>query len=156
MATTLTQVKPNMNLRNDVQAVMKVLDAFSQLLEEETTALRKSDFKTVDRLQANKKALAAEYQSRVTALTKQKADIAQLEVPLRESLVRKRTGFTVILDENLRALETAKDSAARLVNKILNAARKAVVDEKQTNYSMKGQAQSYKTSTRSLSVDQKL
>lgn len=157
--TTKTLTRPvasNNNLRNEVNAVLKVLDEFSRLLAEETAALRKSDFKAVDKLQASKKQLASDYQKLVTSLTAHKNEIAQLEMPLREKLVRSRTGFTVILDENLRALETAKDSAGRLMNKILDAARKAVVDEKQTNYSAKGQAQAYKTSTLSLSVDQKL
>jgi hypothetical protein len=154
---TKTVAKPaNGNLRNDVQSVMKILDTFGQLLAEETTALRKSDFKTVDRLQAAKKNLAAEYQALVVGLSERKAEVAALEMPLREKLVKSRTGFTQILQENLTALETAKASAGRLVNKILDAARKAVVDDKQTNYSAKGQAQAYKTSTLSLSVDKNL
>ncbi len=154
---TKTVAKPaNGNLRNDVQSVMKILDSFGQLLAEETTALRKSDFKTVDRLQAAKKNLAAEYQALVMSLSERKAEVAALEMPLREKLVHSRTGFTQILQENLTALETAKASAGRLVNKILDAARKAVVDDKQTNYSAKGHAQAYKTSTLSLSVDKNL
>ncbi len=155
--TTMTRTAPaTATLRNDVQNVLNILARFGELLAEETAALRKSDFKAVDRLQASKKSLAAEYQKIVTALTAHKSEIARLEMPLREKLVRSRTQFTVTLDENLRALESSKDSASRLVTKILDAARKAVVDEKQTNYSAKGQAQTYKTSTLSLSVDQKL
>ena len=57
---------------------------------------------------------------------------------------------------DLRALEAAKNSAARLVGKILDAARRSVADDRQTNYSAKGKSQAYKTSTLSLSVDQKL
>jgi len=154
---TRTISKPaNANLHNDVHSVMKLLDTFGQLLNEETTALRKSDFKTVDRLQAAKKQLANDYQVLVTGLSARKAEVAQLEMPLREKLVRSRTGFTRILQDNLAALETAKSSAGRLVNKILDVARKAVVDDKQTNYSAKGHAQAYKTSTLSLSVDKNL
>lgn len=155
---TLTR-KPaanNSSLNTEVQAVLKILDDFSQLLTEETTALRKANFVAVDRLQASKKALAAEYQKSVTALTARKAEIAHLEMPLREKLVKSRTHFTVILNDNLKALETSRDSASRLMNKILDAARKAVVDDKQTNYSAKGQAQAYTSSTLSLSVDRKL
>lgn len=157
--TTDTLIRKPANgssLNNEVQAVLKILDEFGQLLTEETTALRKANFNAVDKLQASKRALAAEYQKRVTALAARKGEIAQLEMPLREKLIRSRTGFTLILDENLRALEVSKESAGRLMNKILDAARKAVVDEKQTNYSAKGQAQAYTTSTLSLSVDQKL
>jgi len=157
MGNIVTKPAPaKAGLRNDINSVLKILDEFGQLLTEETTALRKADFKAVDRLQPSKKSLAGEYQKLVSGLASRKAEIAQLDMPLREKLVRSRTAFTHILDENLRALETSKESAARLVNKILDAARKAVVDDKQTNYSAKGKTQAYKTSTLSLSVDQKL
>lgn len=154
--TTTTMKMNNANLRSDVQAVLTLIDDFGALLAAETAALRKSDYKAVDRLQAAKRQYASDYQKRVSALLPRKAEIATLDMPLREQLVRKRTGFTVTLDENLRALEAAKASATRLVGKILDAARKSVVDEKQTNYSAKGKAQAYKTSTRSLSVDKNL
>lgn len=157
MANAITASKPPATkLYADVEAVLKVIDAFGRLLAEETAALRQSDFGAVDRLQAAKRALAKEYQLCVETLAGRKEDVARLDMKTRERLVTKRTGFTLILDENLRALEAAKDSAGRLVDKILTAARRAVTDDRQTHYSAKGQTQACRTSTLSLSVDQKL
>lgn len=155
MADTMTKQAPG-NLQAQVQSVLDILDNFGKLLTDETAALRKSDFQSVDKLQESKRRLAREYQASVEALAARKEEMSKLDIRLRESLVKKRTGFTIILDDNLRALEATKDSAARLVNKILEAARRAVTDKRQTNYSAKGQAQACKTSTLSLSVDQKL
>ncbi len=151
-----TTVKQATSFATDLQKVMRVIDTFGQLLMQETAALRKTDFKTVDTLQAEKRNLAREYQEVVTALAGRKTEMAQLDVQARERLVQARTRFTLILDDNLRALEAAKNSAARLVGKILDAARRSVADDRQTNYSSKGKSQAYKTSTLSLSVDQKL
>ena len=144
------------SLITEVMDVMKLIEDFSTLLMRETAALKKSDFNVVDTLQPAKRKLALEYQNMVTALAARKAEMATLDIAARERLVKARTQFTLILNENLVALEAAKESTRRLVGKILDAARKSVVDEKQTNYSAKGQAQAYKTSTLSLSVDQKL
>ena len=152
MNTTVKQV----SFATDIQKVMRVLESFSQLLVRETSALRKSDFKLVDTMQAEKRVLAREYAEIVTILAGRKVEMAQLDVSARERLVQARTRFTLILDDNLRALEAAKSSAARLVGKILDAARRSVADDRQTNYSSKGKSQAYKTSTLSLSVDQKL
>ncbi len=144
------------SLVSEVTDVMQLIEDFSTLLIRETAALKKSDFNVVDTLQPSKRRLALEYQNMVTALSNRKAEMASLDVAAREKLVKARTQFTLILNDNLVALESAKESTRRLVGKILDAARKSVVDEKQTNYSAKGQAQAYKTSTLSLSVDQKL
>lgn len=146
----------NSNIIGDVHKVLVVLDAFGKLLKDETAALKKNDFQSVDRLQASKRALAREYHDLILGLSASREAMTRLDVPTREKLVRSRVSFTEILQDNLRALEAAKHSAARLVGKILDAARRAVADDKQTNYSAKGKSQAYKTSTLSLSVDQKL
>jgi hypothetical protein len=143
-------------LIHDVTDIMQVIDDFGALLVRETAALKKADFAAVDTLQPAKRTMALQYQNMVTALAKRKAEMTGLDLNARERLVRARTQFTGILNDNLRALETAKDSTRRLVGKILDAARKTVVDEKQTNYSARGQTQAYRTSTLSLTIDQKL
>jgi len=150
------QIAGQPNIVGDVNQILNVLDAFGKLLKEETAALKKNDFQTVDRLQASKRALARDYHGLIVGLSSSRENMVKLDMPTREKLVRSRTTFTEILQDNLRALEIAKNSTARLVNKILDAARRAVADDKQTNYSAKGRTQAYKTSTLSLTVDQKL
>ncbi len=131
-------------------------DAFGTLLQEETAAVKKSDFKTVDALQAEKRQFAALYAEMVQALSQRKDEMPLLDPAMRDTLIRARTEFTITLQHNLRALENMKRSAQRLANRILEAARHAVKDECQTNYSAKGQVQAYKTSTLSLRMDEML
>lgn len=143
-------------LSSDLGSVLKLLEDFGSLLKKETAALKKADFKAVDTLQEQKRDYAQRYHMLVTALSERKAEIAQLDLKSRERLILARTAFTEILNDNLRTLEAAKDGTKRLVGRILDAARRAVLDDKQTNYSAKGQTQAYKTSTLSLSVDKNL
>jgi len=147
---------PKQSLSSDIGSVLKLIEDFGRLLEKETAALKTVDFKAVDALQEQKRDYAQRYHTLVTGLSERKAEIALLDLKTRERLIVARTAFTEILNDNLRTLEAAKDGTKRLVGRILDAARRAVIDDKQTNYSSKGQTQAYKTSTLSLSVDQKL
>ena len=156
MSTAKAIASPARPLSTDITDVMSLIEEFGALLVRETNALRKADFNAVDLLQPRKRTMAAQYQAAVTALNTRKVDMATLDLNLRERFVTARTHFTLILNDNLKALESTKESTRRLVGKILEAARKTVVDEKQTNYSAQGRTQAYKTSTMSLSVDQKL
>ncbi len=152
----LTRPPSGASLKADVLEVLKVLETFSALLEKETEALKKANFKVVDTLQADKKSLAKQYHNLVTTLSARKADINTLDLTLRERLIKARTNFTITLNDNMRALEATKDSAKRLVDRILDAARSTVIDENQTTYSAKGKTGSYKSALNSLSFDQKL
>ena len=155
--TEPAQKQPAKNpLRTDIEGLIGLIETFSALLAKETAALKKSDFKAVDALQNDKKRLAREYGDQVQILCARQSEISTLDTATRKKLLAARGGFSVILDENLRALDAAKNSAKRLVNRILDIARKTVVEEKQTHYSAKGQAGAYKTASMSLSLDRKL
>lgn len=154
--TTTTLTKHKKQLRDLVLETMATIDTFAALLDHETQALKKSDFKAVDHLQTDKRNLAREYQAQVALLGERKDEMMSLDLPLREKLLKTRTKFTVTLTENTQALETMKNSAQRLIDRILEAARLSVADTTQTSYSGKGQVQSYKTSTLALSFDHKL
>lgn len=156
MSNVMTREAPKRPLAGEINDIMRLIEEFGSLLRRETEALKKADFAAVDTLQAPKRAMATQYQSLIVGLSSRKEEMRGLDMAAREKLVRARTQFTLILNDNLRALEAAKESTRRLVTRILDTARKAVVDEQQTNYSSRGQAQAYKTSTLSLTVDQKL
>jgi hypothetical protein len=143
-------------LKLQVQEILAVMAAFTNLLVKETAALRKADFKSVDALQADKKLFAKQYQDKVNALAERREELAGLDLPTREKLMKQRVHFNTVLDENMRALELAQNSTKRLVNRILEVARTAITDEKQTNYSQAGKAVAYKSASMSLSVDQSL
>lgn len=154
--TAATMTTDNRDIRSDVQDVLSMIEKFGGLLKAETEALQEADFRKVDTLQADKRAYAREYHALVTTLSSRKDDVVKLDLSVRERLIRARTEFTIILNDNLRALEAAKEGARRLANRILDVARQAVTEEQHTNYSAKGQQQAYTSSMRSLSVDQKL
>lgn len=139
-----------------VQGMLKLIEDFGGLLVKETEALKKADYRLVDLLQEDKRTYAREYQAQVTALAARRDEMSQLELALRERLIKARTNFTLILNDNLRALEASRASARRLVDRILDTARKTVADENQTNYSAKGRAQAYRTASMSLSLDRSL
>ncbi|MCK5518269.1 MAG: hypothetical protein KAI61_02545 [Alphaproteobacteria bacterium] len=146
--------KPPLSLQ--VQETLIVISAFSNLLVKETKALKKANFKTIKTLQADKKLLAKQYHANITALSARREELQELDLALREKLNKERASFSVILEENLQALDLAQNSTKRLVNRILEAARHAVTEERQTNYSNDGKAMAYKSASLSLSVDQSL
>jgi hypothetical protein len=147
--------KKNMAI-DKVNTLLSTLDAFSALLEKETKALRSFDIETVEKLQDEKRQVAKMYQDMVQDLMNHKDALASLDLRARENLVRRRTNFTLLLTDNMKALENMKESAQRLAGKILDVARQTVQEEAQTNYSQKGHMQSYKSSTLSLSLDRSL
>jgi hypothetical protein len=79
-----------------------------------------------------------------------------LDMSTREKIIRARTQFTAILNDNMRTLNATKNSAKRLVERILDAAQKSVIDDRQTHYSAKGKTASWKTATMALSLDQNM
>jgi len=143
-------------LKVQIQEILAVMLAFSNLLIKETAALKKADFKTVDTLQADKKLFAKQYEAKITALAAYREELPSLELALREKLIKERLRFNKVLDDNMRALDIAQNSTKRLINRILEAARHAVVDERQTNYSSGGKAMAYKSASMSINIDQSL
>lgn len=156
LTNTTLKEKQKAPLKAQIQEMISVLSAFTNLLLKETEALKKSDFKTVDTLQADKKMFAKQYDAKVSALAARRDEFIHLELPVREQLMKERARFSNVLNDNMKALELAQHSTKRLVNRILEAARHAITDDQQTNYSNAGKALSYKSATMSLSIDQSL
>lgn len=160
MQKELTKVTKNETshapLTLQVQEIMAVITAFSSLLIKETEALKKADFKTVDTLQPGKKLFAKQYQAKVEALVARREEMLNLDLPTREKLLRERARFNTVLNDNMYALDLAQNSTKRLVNHILDAARHAVMEDQQTNYSKLGKTATYKAATTSLSIDQSM
>lgn len=143
-------------LKTDILEMMDMIATFSEILNHETKALQASDYAAVDRLQPEKKLLARRYNDKVQALSTRKGEMMSLDLPTREKLVRARVQFTLLLADNMQALEAARNSAGRLVDRILETARQTVMDEKRTHYSSKGMSGAYKSATASLSMNEQL
>ncbi|MCE9507833.1 MAG: hypothetical protein K8R48_05905 [Alphaproteobacteria bacterium] len=153
---SVTKGTDKLPLTSQLQEVRNIIAGFSALLLKETEALKKADFKTVDTLQAGKKIFARQYHDKVKELSIRKEDFRGLDPALRERLLEERNRFTTILSDNAYALERAQNSVKRLVNNILDAARRNVLENQQTNYSRAGKAMSCKSSSLSLATDQSL
>lgn len=151
--TPATPAQKTDALRADVMNILSLLDDFSALLSAETAALKKNDFKTVDTLQTNKRELAKKYHDLIVHLSAQSDALSGVEKSLHDRLLRARTDFTRLLQENLKALENVKRSTQRLVNKILDAARQSVTDDKHHAYASTGKAQTARSSSLSLTID---
>lgn len=152
-----TQAATNtLPLKTEVLNILGVLENFSKLLMDETLALKKSDFKTMDELQAQKREIAKIYQDMVTSLSQRQAEMSGLDGDLRERLIMTRMRFTHILQDNMVALENMKRSTQRLVNRILDVARDSVTEDTHHKYSANGKMQSTKSSSLSLNLDQNL
>jgi hypothetical protein len=143
-------------LKDDILDLMIVIGDFVTLLNKETAALKTADFPSVDALQAEKKDIARRYQDLVVAMNSRKAEVDDLDMALREKFVRTRTVFTQTLQENMQTLERVRNSASRLVDRILNVARTSIAEEQTTNYSALGKAQAYKSTGLSVRLDQSL
>jgi hypothetical protein len=159
MKTTLPQNTPTAQLdtlRGDVLNVLSVLDDFSALLTAETAALKKNDFKAVDALQAHKRELAKRYHDMIVTLAAKPETLSGVEVPLRERLIKARTEFTRLLQENLTVLENMKKSTQRLVDRILDVARQSVTEDRHHAYAHTGKAEAARSTSLSLSLDKSL
>lgn len=143
-------------LTNQVEELLALITLFGALLTEETEALRKADFKKVDSLQDKKRLLARDYNKLTALLADRRDELLNLDLLLRDKLLNSRSGFNRIVDTNARALDAAQNSTKRLINRILEVARDAVMEDTQTSYSNAGRVNTYKSASTSLSVDQSL
>lgn len=143
-------------LRADVMNVLSVLDDFSALLTAETAALKSSDFEAVDCLQAHKRELAKRYHDMIVQLSTRPDALTAVDGSLRDRLLRARTDFTSLLQENLTVLENVKKSTQRLVDRILDVARQTVTDDRHHAYAASGKTQAARSSSLSLTIDKSL
>lgn len=139
-----------------VEEFLSIITSFSTLLEKETEALKVADFKGVNELQENKKFHAKRYEEKVHAITERREELMNVSLATREKLKEERIRFNKLLDSNKRALLNASESTKRLANFILESARKAVIEEKKTNYTPMGHAQSYASATSAYSFNETL
>lgn len=110
----------------ELQDTIALIQAFKRLIEMETLALDKANFGEVDKLQERKRELAKSYQMQVENLHSRAAEIKKTSESLRAQLVEARTAFTLALTDNMAALERVKNSCGRLVDRILDSARRAL------------------------------
>ncbi len=107
-----------------------VMDKFAELLELETSLLREAKFEDAKELKHLKKEFTVQYQKHVQMLLNRKEEISVMPKELKDKIVKKRSEFSIILDENMKVINSVKQASQRLIDKIIETARDAVIQEK--------------------------
>jgi hypothetical protein len=123
------------------------------LLEEENKALKAPDRMTFLALQPIKAALAEDYELTMKAIRATKTDLKGYELDLRKKLLDTHERLQMMAARNVSLLNMAQDTAHRLQNRILDAARNALAEADPAQYSRGGKHNKDKTS-KATSVSQ--
>ena len=113
--------------RKVTEAILAV-DDFSQLLEKETAALNVSDFNTFEALQDQKYDLAQTYQDKILAFEEHVEQLQEMPEESKDKLRASHSRFTLAAEENQTALQAASKISERVVNLIIDAAKRTVMD----------------------------
>ena len=115
-------------LDRKVEEALHAVDDFSALLEKETAALNVSDFNTFEALQDAKYDLAQSYQDAVLAFEEEVDHLPTLAESAKDKLRAAHARFTIAAEVNQTALQTAAKVSERVVNLLIGAAKRTVMD----------------------------
>jgi flagellar biosynthesis/type III secretory pathway chaperone len=115
-------------LSNDVHHMLAAMQAFSGVLHAETIALQSRDMNTVEQLFPQKREFAQLYHDAMLRLDDQKDALKSLDDMLKSKIKQAGAHFSEIVKQNLVALESAKNVAERIVDLVMDAARRTVND----------------------------
>ncbi len=110
------------------QAVFAV-EAFCDVLDQETEALKATDYNTFGVLQDVKLKRAHAYQDAVLAFDGDLESMKDLPDAAKDKLRAAHEKFTTIADRNQKTLVAAHNVSQRIVAMIMDAARRSVADE---------------------------
>lgn len=115
-------------LRNKVTQALQNIDAFSALLQQEASALQKSDYTTFQNLQGAKLEMAHAYQDAVLSFEEQGDQLQNMEAGDKKMLQECYARFREACKLNEAALLASRTVAERVVNLVMKAARQTVMD----------------------------
>lgn len=115
-------------LDRKVEEALNAVGQFSDFLEKETQALKNSDFKGFEALQDRKIELAQSYQDALLAFEEEIDELPNLPESAKEKLRASHTRFTTVAETNQQALLAATEVSERVVNLIIGAAKRTVMD----------------------------
>lgn len=123
-------------LTQKIDAALSAVDQFSAFLEKETAALQKSDYRAFEAMQDQKYSLAQSYQDAILSFEEDVEALPNLPEDIKQKLRAAHTRFSAAADVNQIALETAAKISTRVVDLIIDAAKRSVSDT--PNYSAAG------------------
>jgi flagellar biosynthesis/type III secretory pathway chaperone len=115
-------------LTNDVNHMLAAMQAFSGVLHAETIALQSRDMNTVTQLFSQKREFAQLYHDAMLRLDDQRDLLKSLDESLKNKMRNASNHFNDIVQNNMVALESAKKVAERVVDLVMDAARRTVND----------------------------
>lgn len=115
-------------LHAKVDNTLKATESFSALLDEETAALQKADYKHFAALQDEKFVRAQHYQQSVLAFEEDVDFLKTLDNFLKDKLRAAHARFQAAAEANEKALLAAKRVAERIVSLIMDAAKQTVAE----------------------------
>ncbi len=116
-------------LQFKVDHALKAVDTFSDFLDRETATLENSDFHAFELLQDEKLNLAQAYQDAILAFEEDAEILPTLDDTTKEKLRHAHMRFSTAAKTNQTTLSATKNVAERIVNLVMTAAKKTVIDE---------------------------
>lgn len=116
------------NLPNDIMHMLAAMQAFSGVLQAETIALQSREMKIVDQLFSQKREFAQMYHDAMLRVEDQQQDLKSLDAGLKDKMKTAYAHFQDIVAQNTRALVSARLVAERMVDLVMTAARRTVMD----------------------------
>lgn len=123
-----------------IRPLAETTQALRVTVEEETAALRRSDFVAFARIQTAKMERMKHWHEAVIAFQKRRDELSGISADLRTRLEALRAGLSKAFEENLAAIERANRSVGRLHGRIMSIARREVEDRNRVTYSKTGGA----------------
>lgn len=118
-------------------AIERILTRLTKCLNTETDAVKSNDTKALVALQSEKMALLEQYQGLSERLSKDGSSLNNLDSHIREHLKVVSAGFQEATAKNLQALQSGHNAITRLLNRIMETARKTMMQDHQ-KYNAKG------------------
>ncbi len=121
-----------------IHDMMKTIDDLREIYAEENEALRKADSKRFVSLQKRKIDAAFQYRAGSQQIIKRSDEFKKTDPALRKQLIEKQQEFSVLANANIEALARMRGTLDALNERLLGAARRAVI-KKDINYGNKGE-----------------
>lgn len=110
-----------------MQQMMDTIDTLREIYSAENKALETADTESFVALQQRKIETAYQYRAGSQQIISRKDEIKKLDPSLRKKFIQKQQDFSLLANENIKALNRMKDGLNQLNERILQAARKAAL-----------------------------
>jgi hypothetical protein len=108
-----------------VAELMITIEEFSELLDEETAAIRSANAKAVASLLNRKQFLATHYSRQLQSLSERQQGLAELDESVKLMLTKSWQNFSRRVAENAATLEVAQRATRQVVDIIVDAIKQA-------------------------------